>query len=103
MTSTEDSLLVRHYEAIGAACGMGGSDDGPSGRDEARELVCTYVEALGLSRDITFANPAKARVIAALLDRRYQGAILKWWWIDRARGAKPPFGLGTSEPMLEAK
>ena len=56
--------------------------------DELRALVRAYTNALGYSE----SKAARMCVIAGLLDRRNcQGAILRWWYMNRK--ATPPFAI----------
>ena len=55
-------------------------------------LVGDYLLACGVRRSNGKSHNARA-VYAALLDRRYNGRILLWWWRDRALGLPPPFLL----------
>ncbi len=96
-TATRPESFEPYYEHIGRLCGFANEDH--SGAEEACDLVCSYVETLGLSRRMRASSEPKWRVIAGLLHHDYQGAILLWWYRDRKRGIPPPFGLGTSEPL----
>lgn len=55
---------------------------------EGAALVTAYLEANGISGNVDFY---RRQVMAGLLDRRYHGSLLRWWYFGR--GAQPPYSL----------
>ncbi len=83
-----NAINYKTYQSVTAATGVSGK--------EVPHLIEAYLKALGIDASANHRVPERTALYAALLDRKYQGAIIKWWYIDRKAGAPPPFGYGVT-------